>query len=109
MRKKFIAALVGSAGSQKSIEQIFDHVPHDDVSFVIVRHLPVTFRTQMEVILQRHSTLAIKEIRNGMVLQKDTIYIAPTHKYTIIEHDTFKLIPRADPLNRSADRFLASL
>src|ERR1700742_1824679 len=91
MSNRYIAAIAGSAGSQAALEQFFDHTPHDDVSFVVLRHMPEFFESRMAFILSRHSDLGITEIRHGMVLKTDTIYVAPAGKYVTIEKNIFSI------------------
>lgn len=109
MKDQYIAAIAGSAGSHHALLELFDHTPHDHVSYIILRHLPLTYRSQLRAILLRHSSLAIKEIRHGMVLRDDTIYIAPPAKYVGIERNVFFFAERTEPVNRTADVFLKSL
>jgi chemotaxis response regulator CheB len=109
MLDQYIAAIAGSAGSHHALLELFDHTPHDNVSYIILRHLPLTYRSQLRAILLRHSSLAIKEIRDGMVLRNDTIYIAPPGKYLSIEGNVFYFTERTELINRTADVFLKSL
>src|ERR1700761_7011662 len=109
MNDCYIAAIAGSAGSHTPLLQFFDHTPHDDVSYVILRHLPLQFISQFEMILRRHSKLTVKEIRHGMVLKPDTIYIAPNKQDAIIRNNVFYLLPKVAGANRAADVFLRSM
>jgi two-component system CheB/CheR fusion protein len=107
--RRFIAAVAGSAGSLPAIEQFFSQAPHDDVSYVVVQHLPASFRSQLGVLLKKYTDLRIVEIYSGTHIEKDCIYITPPDSYLTIDDDTFYLSPRLDGLNRSIDIFLSSL
>ncbi|HWB94188.1 MAG TPA: chemotaxis protein CheB [Puia sp.] len=109
MQRQFIAAVAGSAGSHQRLLEFFDHTPHDDVSYVILQHLPATWESQLLLILSRHAKLAVQEIRHGMVIRKDTIYISPPGKYVTIRHHVFTLAERTGRVHETADMFMASL
>lgn len=109
MSQQFIAAIAGSAGSHERLLEFFDHTPHDDVSYVILQHLPMNWRSRLASILSRHSLLDVKEIRNGMVLRKDTIYVAPAGCYVTIRQDIFAVKDRSGNVTETADTFMTSL
>lgn len=109
MEEQFIAAIAGSAGSHQRIIEFFDHTPHDDVSYVILQHLPETWRSELRAILSRHTGLSIRVIRHGMVLRKDVIYIAPPGKYVTIQNDIFYVTGRTGRIQETADVFMSSL
>jgi len=109
MKGRFIAAIAGSAGSHGRLLEFFDHTPHDDVSYVILQHLPANWRTQLKDILARHTNLSIRDIRHGLVLHNDSIYVASSGKYATIRNDIFALSERTVGANQTADIFMRSL
>jgi two-component system CheB/CheR fusion protein len=109
MKGQFIAAIAGSAGSHERILEFFDHTPHDDVSYVILQHMPALWQSELSTILARHTNLSIREIRQGMVLHKDVIYIAPPGDYVTIQRDIFSVTPRTGRVHETADTFMSSL
>jgi len=108
MDKQFIAALVGSAGSEEALEKFFDRTPHDAVSFVIVRHLLREYRTMMQTILARHSVLRIADIVDGVPVERDTVYVAPA-QYVTLPAGRFALKERMGWPNVAGDVFMRSL
>lgn len=109
MKGQFIAAIAGSAGSHERILEFFDHTPHDDVSYVILQHLPAHWQSKLTAILARHTKLTIQVIRHGMVLHKDIIYIAPPGQYVTITKDIFAVADRTGPVQQTADIFMSSV
>jgi two-component system CheB/CheR fusion protein len=106
---RYIAAIAGSAGSLKPLKEFFDHTPHDNVAYVIVQHLPMGFRSQLQAILKRHSSLETAVIEEGMPVTKDKIFILPASQYAGISSGSFYLTARPPSPNRSIDMFLTSL
>lgn len=109
MERQFIAAIAGSAGSHQRLLEFFDHTPHDDVSYVILQHLPATWQSQLRSILSHHTKLPVEEIRHGMVIRKDTIYISPSGKYVTIRRGIFSIGERTGRVHETADVFMISL
>ena len=109
MDRQFIVAIAGSAGSHRRLIELFEQTPHDDVAYVILQHLPATWESQLRVILSRHTKLPVQEIRNGMVVRKDVIYVAPAGKYVTIHRDIFTTMERTGRVHQTADIFMRSL
>jgi two-component system CheB/CheR fusion protein len=109
MSDQCIVGIGGSAGSLAALKELFDHVPHDNLAYVIVQHLPVHFKSQLQAILQRHSNLDIIEVSNGQCISNDKIHLSPAGMYMKLVEDRFYLTPRTDILNRGIDFFFSSL
>jgi chemotaxis response regulator CheB len=113
MKKDLYIAGVGfSAGGLAPLQQLFNHTPHDSVAYVIVQHLPVNYRTNLDLILAKHSSLRIIEATHDMKIKTDSIYITPPSSYITIRNERFFVVPRRkDRLhpNESIDMFLLSL
>lgn len=112
MSNKLIVALGYSEGGIDSIKTFFDNIPHDQVSYIILRHIPINSRSELHEILKRHSKLTILEAENDSEIKNDVIYIPPASKYLIIKNDKLFLEPRVHHLqtyNRLIDIFLESL
>jgi two-component system CheB/CheR fusion protein len=108
-RGKFIAAIAGSAGSHTRLLEFFDHTPHDEVSYVVLQHLPANWRSRLKGILARHTKLSIQEVRHGMVLHNDCIYVAPSADCVTIQNDVFSLVLRPAGIYKTGDIFMTSL
>jgi two-component system CheB/CheR fusion protein len=109
MQSSFIAAVAGSAGSLASLKEFFDHTPSDGITYVIVQHLPKEYKSQLNLILKRHSALDVLDVFDGAEIEPDRIYVAPASKYMTIQRQRFVLQDRNEPINRSMDIFLTSV
>lgn len=112
MNIKFVVAIGYSEGGLEPLMTFFDHVPHDQATYIILRHIPIGQRGALGEILQRHSKLRIVEVQDGMPIENDVVYIPPSTSYLIIKHDTLYLQPRimeSRNYNYSINIFLESL
>ena len=73
-----VAAIGASAGGLEPIEQFFDAMPSDTgCAFVIIQHLSPDFRSLMDELLARHSSMPIFRITDGMEMKPNSIYLNP--------------------------------
>jgi len=112
MKNKFVVAIGSSAGGQRPLFSFFDSTPHDKAIYVILRHLPHDYQSQLQSILQSHSKLKVVEAVNAMPIENDTVYMPAKGMYMTIKEDKLYLEKR--PVtnlypNCSVDVFLASL
>lgn len=90
MEQRFIVAIGMSAGGLNPLTQMLDAVPHDQATYIILRHIPVEHQSILHSILQRHSKLTIVEAQNGMRIEKDYIYIPPAASHmTILNNELY--------------------
>jgi len=74
-----------SAGGLDAIERFFDSLPSDTgMAFVIVQHLSPDFRSMMDELLARHTSLPIHLVENGMTVEADHVYLIPSKMEMII-------------------------
>lgn len=105
----YICAIGGSAGMLAPLKEFFDHTPHDDVTYIILRHIPIHWQSELHQILQKHSKLKICEAGNGMELQRDRVYVLPPGMYMSIKQNHLLLTMRTEVINKAIDFFLFSL
>lgn len=108
--RHFIIALGGSAGSVEALKEFFDYTPCDHASYVIIRHLPQQYKTQLKGVLQRHSQLRIVDVTGTLPVVNNTVYIPPSDKTLVLHEGQFRLLPRTGPdTSRDVDSFFRSL
>src|SRR6185436_11446563 len=93
-------------------ERFFDHVPaNTGMAFVIVQHLSPDFKSLMDELLARHTTLAIHLVEDGMPVEADHIYLIPPKKEMIISggHLLLSERDRDQELTLPIDVFFRSL
>jgi len=77
-KQKFIVGIGASAGGLNALEQLFYNMPVDSgMSFVVIQHLSPDFKSLMDDLLARQTTMPIFRVTNGIELQSDSIYLIP--------------------------------
>ena len=101
-----------SAGGLEALEQFFGSMPSDTGSaFVVVQHLSPDFKSHMEQLLSRHTTMEIHRVEDGMVVEPNHVYLIPPRKVMIISEGKL-LLTEKDPdsgLSLPIDQFFRSL
>ncbi len=73
-----VVAIGASAGGLEPIEQFFDAMPVDSgLAVVIIQHLSPDFRSMMDQLLARHSTMRILHAEHGMRIEANNVYLNP--------------------------------
>jgi two-component system CheB/CheR fusion protein len=110
LTQQFIIAIGGSAGSVEALKDLFDHTPCDHASYIIIRHLPKAYKSQLKSVLRDHSQLRIVDVAGPVPVENNTIYIAPSEKTLVMNDGTLHLVPREVAAgNRAVDVFFESL
>jgi len=107
-----IIGIGASAGGLEAIETLLKHtIPIKNTSYVIIQHLNPKHKSIMQDIIQKYTTLQVKEISKNTSIQPNYIYLKPPDKDIIIKNNTIQV---EDPitfkgLNLPIDRFFKSL
>tara|TARA_R110002072_G_scaffold50843_1_gene136478 strand:+ start:1152 stop:4403 length:3252 start_codon:yes stop_codon:yes gene_type:complete len=110
--QQFIVGLGASAGGLEALEAFFSQMPVDSgISFVVIQHLAPDFKSLMDELLTRHTTMAIHKAENNMRVEPNSIYLIPPKKEMIINNRHLILRDRnpAEGLNLPIDIFFHSL
>ncbi|MGR3467623.1 MAG: chemotaxis protein CheB, partial [Shimia sp.] len=108
----FIVAIGASAGGLEACERFFDATPFDDgIAYVIIQHLSPDFRSLMDQLLARHSSMPIKRARDGMKIEPDHIYLNGPREALAVKDGAFSVgqKPPDDELNLPINHFYHSL
>ena len=85
--QQFIVGLGASAGGLEALEAFFSQMPVDSgISFVVIQHLAPDFKSLMDELLTRHTTMAIHKAENNMRVEPNSIYLIPPKKEMIINN-----------------------
>src|SRR5689334_6161414 len=80
-----IVGIGASAGGLESLEQLFSALPADTgMAFVVVQHLSPDFRSMMDELIGRYSTMPVVLAESGMAVEPNHIYLLPPRKEMII-------------------------
>jgi two-component system CheB/CheR fusion protein len=108
--KRVVIAIGYSAGGQEPLQDFFDATPTDDVTYVVLRHLPPFHLDALKFILSRHCALEIIEAADQMDVEKNKVYLMPPDHNLEIDKNRFHLVPRVKgSANEAVDIFLYSI
>jgi two-component system CheB/CheR fusion protein len=80
-----VVGIGASAGGLEAIERFFDNVAKDTtMAFVIVQHLSPDFKSMMDELLARHTSLPIHLVENAMAVEAGHVYLIPPKMEMII-------------------------
>src|SRR6188768_3423962 len=108
----YVVGIGASAGGLEALEHFFDNVPtKTGMAFVVVQHLSPDFKSLMDEILARRTSLPISLVQDAMVVEKDHIYLIPPKKEMIISDGRLLLSERdrQQELTLPIDVFFRSL
>ena len=107
-----IVAVGASAGGLESLERLFTRLPTDTgMAFVVLQHLSPDFKSLMDELLARRTSIPIRQAEHDMPVEPDTVYLLPPMKEMIIKGRRLLLSDR-DPRHGLAlpiDHFFRSL
>ena len=111
-RPSHIVGIGASAGGLAALEQFFDKVPSDSgMAFVVVQHLSPDFKSLMDNLLSRHTTMPIFRVEDGIELCANAVFLIPPKKIMTVSGSQLRLHDReaAPHLEMPIDIFLQSL
>src|SRR2546430_1035768 len=93
--KRVIVGVGGSAGALEAFRQLFRELPPDTgMAFVVVQHLDPNHESALAEILSRTTTMPVDEVKNGMSVEPNHVYIIPPNTDLKIGDGRFRLTPR---------------
>ncbi|MCB9714779.1 MAG: PAS domain-containing protein [Myxococcales bacterium] len=106
----YVVGVGASAGGLEALEQLFRHVsPSTGMAFVIIQHLSPDFRSQMDELMGRWTTMTVRVAANEMPLAANTIYLIPPNAELIVSDQRLVLSERGEGIPLPIDLFLRSL
>jgi two-component system CheB/CheR fusion protein len=104
-----IVGMGASAGGLEAFEKFFARMPGGSgMAFVLVPHLDAHHKSAMTEIIQRHTSMPVTEIRTGMAIAPDQVYVIPPGGVLTLRKARFQLAERVGPV-AVIDTFLRSL
>ncbi len=81
-----IVALGASAGGLEALQTFFHRMqPDSGLAFVVIQHLSPDFKSLMDELLARHTSMSIHRVESGMELQPDSVYLIPPKKSMTVQ------------------------
>ncbi len=107
-----IVGVGASAGGIDSFKKFLGGIPQDSgMAFVLIQHLEASHESLLPEILSRNTEVPVHEIKDGMKLAPNRIFILPSNKTVSASQElTLKLEPRNSKIkNLPIDIFFVSL
>jgi len=80
-----VVAVAASAGGLSALSRLLDGLPDDfPVPLLVVQHVDPRHKSLMAEILDRRTTLRVKEAEDGEKIKKGHIYVAPSNKHLLV-------------------------
>lgn len=87
-----IVGIGASAGGLQALETFFARLPADcNMAFVIVQHLDPHHESFMNSLLSKETRLGVNDIRDGISVEPNQVYIKPPGKDVVIQNRTLYL------------------
>ncbi len=107
-----VVGIGASAGGLEALERLFKLMPVDTgMAFVVVQHLSPDFKSLMDELLARWTSMPVHAVEDGMPVAANQIFLMPPNTEIIISNRKLLLTPRArsDELRLPIDQFFRSL
>ncbi len=107
-----VVGIGASAGGLEALEAFFKALPEDSgMAIVVVTHTDPQKASLLPDIIERHTTVTVKRIEDGMPARPDAIFLPPSDKDVVLEGETLRLRdrPARDELHMPVDLFLKSI
>ena len=100
-----------SAGGLEAFTSLLTHLPaNTGMAFVLVQHLDPKRDSMLRDILARSTDMPIQEVRGGMAVRVNQVYVSPANADVSLIDGSFKLRPRKnDRHDTPIDHFFTSL
>lgn len=87
-----IIGIGASAGGLQALEAFFDNMPSENgMAFVIVQHLAPSHESILADLLQRHTAMPVFQVRDGVKVQPNHVYVIPPSQDLALFHGTLLL------------------
>lgn len=109
---KYYVGIGASAGGLEALEAFFSNMPTESgLAFFVVQHLSPDYKSMMDELLARHTSMDIKVAEENMSISPNTIYLIPPRKIMTLSNDHIHLEEKVDrhKLNLPIDIFFRSL
>ncbi len=111
-RNAFPVVGVGaSAGGLEAFTQLLGHLPEKTgMAFVLVQHLDPDHPSQLTHLLSRTTTISVSEVKDGMAIEPDHVYVIPPNANMNLSQGKLRLTPRdSSHVPHPVDSFFSSL
>jgi len=87
-----IVGLGASAGGLDPLEQFLAHVPvPSGLAYIVVQHLDPTHKAMLTELLQRATSMPVREVTASMPLEPDSVYVIPPNTELTVKGGLLRL------------------
>ncbi|MCO5381204.1 MAG: hypothetical protein NHB15_03045 [Methanosarcina barkeri] len=89
-----------SAGGLAAFEYFFSAMPNRTglgMAFILVQHLDPNHKSILTDLIGRYTRMPVYEVKDGMVVQPDCVYVIPPNHDMVLEYGTLQLLKPAEP------------
>ena len=88
-----IVGIGASAGGLEALEVFFKNMPADSgMAFVVIQHLDPMHKDMLSELLQRHTSMPVCQIHDGMALEPDRVHVIPPNRDLSVLHGVLYLL-----------------
>jgi two-component system CheB/CheR fusion protein len=93
-----IVGIGASAGGLEAFEQFFARVPvKSGLAYIVVQHLDPTQKAMLAELLQRVTSLSVREASEQMRVEADHVYVIPPNAELSLVHGLLHVMPPTGP------------
>ncbi len=97
-----IVGIGASAGGLEALEGFISSMPsQSNLAIVVIQHLAPKYKSIMGTLLKKYTKMKIFEVKDGLKIEPNTIYLNPPDRDVAVMNRTFQLI---EPLETHAAR-----
>jgi two-component system, chemotaxis family, CheB/CheR fusion protein len=107
-----IVGMGASAGGLEAFEGFLGHMPAEDgMAFILVPHLDPSHPSMMTELLKRHTGMEVVEVKDGIKITPNRVYIISPNKDTVLRERIPRLTEPREPrgMRMPIDSFFRSL
>jgi two-component system, chemotaxis family, CheB/CheR fusion protein len=107
-----VVAIGASAGGIEATTDLLKNLPDQTgLSIVLVQHLDPKHQSLLSDLISKQTTIRVSEVRDGMNIERDHIYVIPPNASMSISKRTLRLHPREESrgIHMPIDQFMRSV
>ena len=109
---KLFVGIGASAGGLEALSEFLDDLPSDTgCTFIVVQHLSPDFKSLMDELLSKHTTMSVENVVDGVKVCANSIYLMPARKNLMLAEGKLYLADQmqSQAVNLPIDVFFRSL
>src|SRR5580704_535465 len=91
-----VVGIGASAGGLETLGELVQQAPLDHMAFIVVQHLAPNYESLLPQLLARSTKLTVVSAADGMVLERDHVYVSPPNANLALLHGTLRVITPPD-------------